>query len=81
MTEDDKPKRTPLERAERRVLRALTAQTVNLETYPSTPHTEESQRVIITTLEILDRIKQLQGEDNGNSQDQDPHRRLREGDG
>jgi hypothetical protein len=66
-TEDDPPKRTPLERAERRVLKALEIQTTNLREYPNTPHTEETQRIVRGSLDILARIKHLQGEENGNS--------------
>lgn len=73
-TDHHHPHKTPLEKAERRVLKALTVQTKNLEQYPNTPHTGETQQTIMTTLEILSSIGYLKEKDNGNSQDQDPDR-------
>jgi hypothetical protein len=49
-----------LEDAAERVMTALDRQTEELSVYPSTPHTAENQSRILTTLDLLKYIRQLQ---------------------
>jgi hypothetical protein len=54
-------------RARKRALRVLNYQLDDLVKYPSTPHTEENQERILSTLNILHLLEGLQ---NGNQEDQ-----------
>jgi hypothetical protein len=49
-----------IEDAKERVMAALDKQTEELSVYPSTPHTAENQGRILSTIEILDRLQQLE---------------------
>jgi hypothetical protein len=48
--------------AEERVMACLDKQTEELRVYPSTPHTEENQQRILSTLHILVQLKELKYE-------------------
>jgi hypothetical protein len=58
------PEKITLEDVEEHVMEALERQTNELCVYASTPHTQENQARILSTLKILARIKELQ---HGNS--------------